>query len=422
MGAFNAAASLPVQLEEVNKSLPVLFDKDDSFFSTVEKATSATPVSDVAMRIPLHIRPGGYFGQFNSDGGSLGRGSGPVLDKATIQTVPLKIGYEFTAKADWATDSGRKATISVVKKIVADAMPEFRKQVDNLCMTAGDGVLATISSVPSTAGSKDTYQLSLTDGFGARLLRFGQKVNVYDSAMTTHRTSGGEVEIDSIDYETNQIRVSANVAGSTGTDKIVISGVSGASPTSLFGVPYHHNNASTGTWLAMNRANYPEVRANRVNANGQYFSLPFARLAVNKIGNRLGADSGIKPEAWMHPAQVQVYEEMGQLVSVIQKQNSDQGLNLYFGSGMQLAGCSVRQHFSWNKTRMDFIVKSVWKRVEMHPMGFYRLNGNHLFPIYGADGGIATSNVFYLCVQMNLATDNPPALSYVDGLAIPSGY
>jgi hypothetical protein len=75
----------------------------------------------------------------------------------------------------------------------------------------------------------------------------------------------------------------------------------------LFGLPYHHSNASTGTWLGFNRATTPEIRANRVNAAGG-LALPFARLAINKIGDRIGMDTQIQVEAWMHPAQKQAYE------------------------------------------------------------------------------------------------------------------
>jgi len=421
MAVFNASAVVPVSLETVQKKLPILFERDDTFFSTIEKRNGEA-VSDTAMRIPLHIRPGGYFGQFNPDGGGLGRGAGPVLDKATLQTKPYRQAYEFTAKADWATDQGRKATISAVKKIVADAMPEFRRNLDAQCLTAGDCVLGTVLSVDASGG-KDKYTMSTTDGFGARLLRVGQKVNVYlENLSALRHSTGQEVEIEKIDYEANIVTITTNVTNAAATDKLLVSGVTGATPASIFGVPYHHSNASTGTWLGLNRADYPEIRANRVNANGA-FALPFARLATNKIGYRLGADRSFKPVAWMNPCQVAAYEELGQLVSAIQKSASDESLNLYFGEGMQLAGCSIRKHFSWNKTRIDFIVSEVWGRTEMHEMGFYKLNGNYIFPVYSTtDGGIVAANVFYLVAMFNLFVDQPPACSYIDGLTIPSGY
>ena len=38
---------------------------------------------------------------------------------------------------------------------------------------------------------------------------------------------------------------------------IVHDGLTGAQPISLFGILYHQNNATTGTWLNLNRATYP---------------------------------------------------------------------------------------------------------------------------------------------------------------------
>src|SRR5437899_12169296 len=46
-------------------------------------------------------------------------------------------------------------------------------------------------------------------------------------------------------------------AGTVAGDVIVHDGLAGAQPVSLFGIKYHQNNATTGTWLHPNRATYP---------------------------------------------------------------------------------------------------------------------------------------------------------------------
>lgn len=418
MATHNAAAALDVQIEAIEKKLPVLFDREDTFYSQIEKK-NVTTVSNKSMRIPLEIRPGGYFGHFDPDGGDLGRGGGVVFDEATIGVVHFKHAIEWTRKAEWGTDDSRKAIVNTFKHLLAKAMPDFRRHVEAMCMTAGDGVLGTITTV-NTGGSKDTYTLT-TDGFGAKLFRFGQKVNVYDSGLSTHRTSGGEVEIDSYDVANKTIRVSANVSGSTAGDKIVVSGVSGASPTSLLGVPYHNNSSTSGTWLGFTRSSTPEVLANSVNAAGA-LALSHARLARNKIGDRLGMDAIPKLVAWCHPCQQQAYEEMGQLVSVIQKSKSDEGLNLYFGDAMQLAGSPLKTSYMWDKTRIDFIDLSTWGRAELHPAKFYDVEGRKIFEVRGASGGVATSQVFYITASFNIFSMNPAAGSYIYGLTVPTGY
>ena len=36
----------------------------------------------------------------------------------------------------------------------------------------------------------------------------------------------------------------------------------------------------------------------------QALTLPLPRLAMNKIGNRVGIDNNFNPTAWLHPAQM----------------------------------------------------------------------------------------------------------------------
>src|SRR5207244_2834683 len=165
----------------------------------------------------------------------------------------------------------------------------------------------------------------------------------------------------------------------------------------------------------------PEVRSNRINAGGP-LALPFARLAMNKMSNRSGLDATFDPTAWMHPAQSDAYEQIGQLVSVIQKAGGDQKLNMYFGDNQQLAGAPVRTHNNWNKSRIDFINSSVWGRAEILPIGFYTTDGRKIFEIRGASGGVATADIFYMVVGFQTFLTNPGKTAYIDNLSIPAGY
>ena len=176
-------------------------------------------------------------------------------------------------------------------------------------------------------------------------------------------------------------------------------------------------------WVST-RATIPSVRANRVNAAGAAFALPFARQAMNKSGNRVGKEALSSMKAWMHPVQQDAYERTGQLVSVINMTTKNQGLNMYFDqNNMQLAGAPVRTHFSWNKRRIDFIVESNWGRAEVQPVGYYTdKQGRKFFEIRDTDGGVAAADIFYIASGMNLYVKNPAGETYIDGLAIPSGY
>lgn len=417
--AQTGANVIGTEIEAVAKKVPALFDRETAhFWSKIEKRPTEV-ISDRDMRIPLEMQPGGRFGQYDPDGGDLGRGDASKYDKAVINSVHMKYAVEWTTKAQWATDSSRKAVLDTFKKNMANAMPEFRRGFESLMMTSGNGVLGTITA-KTDAGANEIYTLD-TD-FGVKLLRYGQYINVYDSTLATRRTTGEGTQILGYDLVNKQITV-ADVAGSVAGDKIVISGPTTANPVSMYGIPYHHNNASTGTWLGFDRSTTPEVRANRVDAGNSSFALPFARLAVNKMLDRVGMDEGVKMDAWMHPCQVQAYEEQGQLISHIQKQAKEEGLNLYFSeTGMQMAGVPVKQSFMWHRKRIDFIRYDYWGRAELHPAGMYTQDGRKIWEVRGSSGGVATSNLFYLVASFNTFMNNPAGGLYIDNLAIPSGY
>lgn len=418
MPPLNDNAVVGAEMEKVTPIVDALYDKDDTFYSGIDKESNIERISSRDMRIPLKLRPGGYFGHFNPDGGDMGTGAGPYFDKAVINTVHLKYACQWTKKAEWGTDDKRKAVIDAFKDIMAGAMPEFRRASDALCMTAGNGVLGTVSAV-STSGGVDTVTLG-TDGFGAMLLRFGQRVLVYDSTLATQRNVV-PTEITFFDLANKQIKLTPATPNITATDVLVVEGLSGANPVSLFGVPYHNSNASTGTWLGFDRSVTPEIRSSRVAAGGS-LALPFPRLAMNKLQDRLGKGKKTKMKAMMHPCQQDAYEQLGQLVSIIQKQARDEGLDMYFGDNMQMAGQPLETSIHWDKKRIDFIAPEYWGRAEMHSPGFYEVAGRKIFELRGASGGVATAQVFYITASWNLFLKNPAAAAYIDTLSVPAGY
>lgn len=406
-----------LELERVIPKIRVLFERDDKFYANIKKRDVET-ISNRQMRVPLELRTGGAFQYFNPDGGDLGRGGGPQWDKAVLNCVFVSQNIEYTKLTQWSTDDSRKSIANAVKKLTAEALDELRRQLDAQLMQPGTGQIGTITSVSTTSGV-DTYTCT-TDGFGVRLMRFGQVVQVFDTTLATLRGKG---TITAWDVENNTVSVTPAVAGATATDVLVTDGIS--SPSSLpalFGVPYHDSNASTGTWLGFQRSTTPEIRASRVNAGSAALSLPLPRLAINKIGNRVGIDNTFKPNAWLHPCQKQAYEDIGQGVIVMNKQGSKPDeLDMYFDR-MQFAGAPDRPSYNWDKTRIDFISDGVWGRGEILPVGFYKTDGRNIFEIRSTSGGVAAADIFYMVCGMQTFVNNPAACAYIDNLAVPSGY
>jgi hypothetical protein len=405
-----------LELERVLPKVQTLFERDDKFFSNIQKK-NVEQISNRAMRIPLELRPGGSFQYFGADGSDLGRGGGPSWDKATLNAVFMSENIEYTKLTQWGTDDNRKAVINSVRRLTATALDELRRQLDAQLMQSGNGVIGTVTS-DTPAGGSNVISCT-TDGFGVRLMRYGQTVQIYDTTLATLRGSG---QITNWDVENKSVSITPQIAGVIATDKIVTNGIS--SPTSLpglYGVPYHHSNSSSGTWLGFTRSTTPEIRANGVDAQSGALTLPLPRIAINKIGNRIGIDNNFSPNAWMHPAQKQAYEEIGQLVSVVYKKPSDEKLDMYFDD-MQMAGAPVKTSFNWDNTRIDFVTDNVWGRGEILPIGFYTTDGRKIFEVRGASGGVATADIFYMVIGMQTFVNNPAGCAYINNLAVPSGY
>lgn len=406
-----------LELERVLPKLRTVYDYDDKFYANIKKR-DVEQISNRQMRVTLEISPGGSFGYFDPNGGDLGRGSAQSFDKAVVQCVFVKEAIEYTKLAEWATNDSRKSIVNAVRRFTARATDELRRQLDSQSMGDGTGVVGTISAV-STSGGVDTYTLG-SDGFGSRLVRNKQVIQVFDTTLATLRGKG---TITLNDVENNQIQVTPAIAGAVATDVLVVDGLSDPSALpAIYGVAYHHSNASTGTWLGFSRAATPEIRASRVNGQASALALPLPRLAINKIGNRVGIDNQFRPNAWMHPCEMQAYEEIGQTVSIIQKQAKEENLNMYFGDNMQLAGAPAKPSFSWNKKRIDFVTDEVWGRAEILPLGFYKTDGRNIFEIRAASGGIATAEIFYMVNGLQFYVNNPAACAYIDNLQIPAGY
>lgn len=420
MAAQTETDVIGLEIERVNPKVDTWFDRDSKFFAQLEKRPVET-ISGRDMRVPCELHPGGQFGQFDSDGGDLGVGTNSQFDKALINTIDLEIAFQWNARTDWVTDDRRKAVISSFRDMLAKGMNEFRRNVDSLCMQDGTGTLATVTSVTiNTPVGFDTLTLT-TDGFRARLLRYNMPVNVWTPGTWVLKTAAAPLNISYYDIVNSIVRIPTG-SGVAANDVLVVKGTTSTPPTSLNGVKYHDSNSSVGTWQGFDRGSTPEVRASRVQASGS-LALPFARLALNKVGDRVGEENMKRTEAWTHPAQIQAYEQLGQQVSIINKGAKEEPLNMYFNDNMTMAGAPAKKSYSWDRTRIDFIDLNNWGRAEMHKAGFYKnKNGNYIWELRGTSGGVAASWLMYIVCSFNVFVMNPASLSYIDTLTIPSGY
>src|ERR1700687_3005539 len=423
MAGQNNAQTIALQLEKVRDKVPLLYERDDVLLSMIQQRGDVEKVSSRNMRLPLQVNPGGKAGSYNADGGDLGRGTGSQYDVAQVSPIFFRFAVEITKLVEYASSAREKAIENAVKREIANGMKQFRAFLDKVIQTAGNGVLGTISAINGST-------FTMTVPSGAALVYVGQTVQVYDPTLTTNRNIAASVvsSVTAADpiSATQTITVDNVPAGTAVNDLIVHDGLTGASPVSLFGIKYHQNSATTGTWLNLNRATYPQQLATpRVNAANAALVPGHVRLAINKVRKALGINQLGKLIAYPRDEQEHAWENLGITISQVIKEsgnNRTNDLDLLFSGKKTMSGIPIKSSVNADQTRVDFLDLSHWGRAVMKDIDFFEVGTQTLFPIYGASGGLAASFIFYFDTGFQLWSDSPRSGSYIDGLARPSGY
>ena len=410
---------LALQLEKVRDKLPLMYERDNVFFAKVK--SKGDKVSSRNMRIPLQLRPGGRPGLYSPDGGAMGRGTGTKYDVAQVTPVHLKFAVEINKLVELATNSDEKAIEDAVKKETKNAMAQFRAFIDKLSQQSNTGQLGTISAGAGTT----TWTLAASNFNVDSRFHVGQGLTVFNSALTA--TRAGTPIVQQIIEGSSQIVIDVDPTTSA-NDVICIEGSTASAgsitSTALFGIPYHQNNANSGTWLSLNRANYPEVYTPTVNASSGSLAWSYIRQAVNKIRIALGADAASGLTAYMHLSQAHAYEDLLLSVTNIEK-SGRKSVDLGFDDVETMAGVPVLLSINADKTRIDFLSFESWGRAIMQDVDYYTPPGSDqkiFFPVDSTTGSPVAAALYYLTTSFQFFVDNPRRGSYISSLAVPSGY
>jgi len=429
MAQMQNSQSVALQLEKVRDKLPLLYERDDILLTMIQQRGDVERVSSRNMRLPLQIRPGGKAGLANLDGGDLGRGSGTTYDVAQVSPIFFRHAVQITKLVEYSTNAPEKAIENAAKREIKNAMGQFRAFLDKLMQTNGNGVLGTVGSIVTTGlPSGVAAQINLTTPPGAALFYYNQTIQFYDTTLTTNRNIAGSVtsNVVQVDPFNKFIQIDAIPAGVVAGDAVVHDGLTGAQPVSLFGVPYHQTNATTGTWLNLNRATYPvELTTPHVAGNNAAITPGVVRLAINKVRKALGTNQVGKLVAYTALEQENAWEQLGISISQIIKEGAGgraSDLDLLFTGELTMAGVPIKSSINANQARVDFLDLSHWGRAVMQEIDFYDVGGQTVFPIYGASGGLAAAYIFYFVTGFQVWNESPRSGAYIDSLAIPTGY
>jgi hypothetical protein len=424
MGQGNLGNVIATEVEKLRSVLPLLYERDDLFLKMLHSRGDVEKVSARLMRLPLQLKPGGKSRAVNMDGGDMGRGGFTLYDFATVTPQFFAHAIEWSKLVQYSTDSSEKAIQKMVPREIKNGMAQFRAFLDKICQTAGNGVVGTISSISGQV-------LTLSASPGADLISMDQDLQIYDTTLTTNK---GKITVAIVNILGKSITLDPSTplpGGVIATDVLVYDGLSGAQPVGLFGIPYFQSNATTGTFLNMNRATYPvQLAAQNVNAANAALTPAQYMQAINFIRMVLGTEQAggggkaSKLIAYLHPAQDHAHSQLGLTISNIIKEGGSgaDDLDLSFTGKRSMYGAPIKQSRNAARNRIDFLDLSHWGRAEMEAIDFYGVGGQTNWPIYGGSGGLAAAEITYIYTGFQIWNDSPPSGAFISNLAIPAGY
>ena len=408
--------------ERYRKAVPNLYEAAKTFCARLKKREDVELVGKRTIRAAKKMIPGGQFRTFNPDGGDLGRGSGASYQFTTMTTLPLLLALEKTKSAMWETEQSELAIKNAVQEQLTDGVSEFATQCDRHLMTGGNGVLATTSS------GAGTNVITMTTPNRSRWLREGNRYTVYDTTIATNRGMI-EIAVGGNDKSTGIVTfvnspVNPVFAAMVNGDVLLVDNITGATPTWIQGLRYHHSSATTGFWMGMNRANFPDIRTVQVSAGGPLMPTHFRQLK-NRMA--LQRDDLFKSGSWswfFGPAQQQAYEELGLQITTRRTAGTEhQGTEIMSNvDDLIIDGMEALVSSNADPSIIDLVRWDNWWRGETVEFGLYTVDEIDTFPIYGASGGLAAADVMYFVQLAQWGVDDPRMGGYVSGLTVPTGY
>lgn len=419
-----ASTTQELQLEALNEVIKLLIEKEAKLDSRISERGSITPVSLRSFRVRFQTAFPGNVSMFNLDGGVLPAGNFSQWVQGTVTPLAYVIPVEYSRLVDIVGEGGPKVVSeNPVTKTLADVAVQMAKNRDQFLQQAGDGKIGQVDA--SYAGSGANPIVLANSPWGARLISQGQQVQIM--------TGDGNYTLRGSCYVTNvnnklggiqSITVDSVPSGTAAGDFIMVAGVASATPAFLYGIPYFHNTATTGTYLGIARTQ-SYVVANGVAAGGAPLSLPMLRAALSRVEQSLGTDA-LKSQVWhAHPSQIQAYEEMGfAKQEILMPGGRMPGFDGVAANvdAFTIAGREVVRNIHADNTRIDFMdfgswLKVVWGKA---PFWFKNRSGQWVFQIYDPASGNPTANEgCYYVDARQYAVDNPQAISSVTGLKVP---
>lgn len=414
MPVGNNTAALAGQKEQFTTDFVVeLMNLESVFYNRIKEDTEIKPVSTRPSRIATQPITGGKLRVFNADGVKMGRGSGPQEVFGYISCASYLQASEYTAQAQYGTDSAVKSINNYVSMTHEQAFKTLGGYMDVFGKMDGSNTIDTVVS-------------TVTNGIlvnNANLFQSNQTVQIWSGLGGTNR---GPVEIETEESETNTIWTTGPLPAGTQTgDLLLVDGSNGTANSGYFGILYYAISANVGNYLGIPRASYPgRYTAQGINLGGQSLTPSAVRAIQIKLINAMGgkAANSVDAVAYCTPAMQQAWENNSIPVqTIVANQVASDSSRDMLPKNMAptIGGKEILVGTRGIPGRIDMIDFGDLSRVTSKPVDYYSVAGNTEFAVIGDDGGLQSANLFYVVFQENMIARNCRRWSFLNNVAIP---
>jgi hypothetical protein len=415
MGVGNNAAAIAAEIEAIRPELPELVLFASVLWGKLEANNDLTPVSSRPTRVPLQTGTGGIFGVFGPDGTDMGTGSGLSETPGYISCAFYSQCTQWTALAEWSTDSSAKAIANYVALNHKQAAKTLGGYLDVLAQGDASNTIDTIVSVG--AG-----QLVVNN---ANYFQTNQLIDIWTAVGGAFVTT---LQVATVDPQTNSIWTTSAVPGGVVAGQVImVHGASGQANTGILGLKYYNVASNTGNFLGIPRPSFPGVfTAQNINRSGGALTPASVIALQSAVELAMGPDiaAEMEPVAHCNVDMRNAWELLALNVNtnIYQEVKGDENADMLKKQRPKMmGGRPILLNPRATPGRIDFVDMKNMSRVEVRAADYYDVNGQTVFPTIGASGGINSSNLFYLVFGGNLLMNNPRLSSFMSNVAIPSG-
>ncbi len=414
MSQATVSQTIASQHEFLRPELELLYMAASRLWSRIKARTDVKAVSNRPSRIPFEVLSGGKFRAFGPDGSDMGLGSGPTEAFGTLSSVYFLQASQYTALTEWSTDSDEKAIKNYVSLTQQRAAETFAAYMD--ATVQGDGS-NTLNVVVSTVANGLVVN-------NANAFQDNQDIDIYAALGTFTAT----VTIESVDIANNTIWLTGAVPGGVTTGYLLlVSGSAGVANSGLFGLRYYQVAGNAGSYMNIPRSSFPgKYSTPFIPVNGA-LTPAIVRALEAQIELAMSIDRADEAELIAH-CNVDMraaWENNAILVQrvIMNEVKGDESVDmLKKRAPTEIAGREMLTNERAAPGIIDFLGLKHWFRIEGHPLDYYEVGGQTIFPTYGISGGLASSMIFYLVTGCQVGNGQPRLGAYMTGITIPKGY